>query len=256
MRTRAYFFGHPLHPMLVPFPFAFLTGALVFDTLGLIGEDPSFAKTGSYLTIAGLGAGLLAAVPGVIDYFGSVPPNSSAKQRATKHALLNSTALVLFAIIWFTRFDGVVTRSIVITEFAGVVLLGAAGWMGGTLVYRNQMGVDHRYAGAGKWKEIRHAGGEALARSGDLALNQMMLVHRGDERLVVGRTEDGCRAFDDRCTHKGGPLSDGALICGTVQCPWHGSQFDVATGEVKAGPATQKIRTHHVAESNGQIRVD
>jgi len=40
----------------------------------------------------------------------------------------------------------------------------------------------------------------------------------------------------DRCTHRGGPLSDGVLMCGTVQCPWHGSQFDVKTVEVKCGP--------------------
>ena len=61
------------------------------------------------------------------------------------------------------------------------------------------------------------------------------------DRVVVARTEEGYAAFEDRCTHKGGPLSDGTLICGTVQCPWHGSQFDVHSGEVKCGPATEPI---------------
>ena len=74
----------------------------------------------------------------------------------------------------------------------------------------------------------------------------MKLVHVGDRRIAVGRTEDGIAAFDDRCTHRGGPLSDGVLICGTVQCPWHGSQFDVHTGEVKCGPATDPIGTYEV----------
>jgi nitrite reductase/ring-hydroxylating ferredoxin subunit len=60
-------------------------------------------------------------------------------------------------------------------------------------------------------------------------------------------------AFDDRCTHKGGSLADGALVCGTVQCPWHGSQFDVASGGVKSGPATQRVRTYEVEERDGRL---
>jgi nitrite reductase/ring-hydroxylating ferredoxin subunit len=74
----------------------------------------------------------------------------------------------------------------------------------------------------------------------------MALVHVGTERVAVARTEKGVAAFSDRCTHKGGPLSDGVLMCGRVQCPWHGSQFDVHTGEAKAGPARENIRTYAV----------
>jgi nitrite reductase/ring-hydroxylating ferredoxin subunit len=59
--------------------------------------------------------------------------------------------------------------------------------------------------------------------------------------------------FGDRCTHKGGPLSDGALVGCTVQCPWHGSQFDVQTGRVKAGPAERAIKTFGTEERNGEI---
>ena len=82
-----------------------------------------------------------------------------------------------------------------------------------------------------------------------LGVNQMKLVHAGDQRIVVARTETRYAAFDDRCTHKGGPLSDGALICGTVQCPWHGSQFDVHTGDVKCGPAEKKIGTYEIDDA-------
>jgi nitrite reductase/ring-hydroxylating ferredoxin subunit len=45
------------------------------------------------------------------------------------------------------------------------------------------------------------------------------------------------------------------LACGVVVCPWHGSQFDVRTGEVKAGPADAPIRTYRVEESAGQVRL-
>jgi nitrite reductase/ring-hydroxylating ferredoxin subunit len=74
----------------------------------------------------------------------------------------------------------------------------------------------------------------------------MKLVHVDRKRIAVGRTGKGYAAFQDRCTHKGGPLSDGVLACGVVQCPWHGSQFDVHTGHVKAGPAETDIETYDV----------
>ena len=134
-------------------------------------------------------------------------------------------------------------------------MICTGGWMGGTLVYRNQIGIDHRYANAGKWKETTiDPATQALVRTGfeDLDVNQMKLVHAGDKRIVVARTDDGYAAFDDRCTHRGGPLSDGVLICGTVQCPWHGSQFDVRTGEVKCGPAQEGIETYPLEDKSAQ----
>jgi nitrite reductase/ring-hydroxylating ferredoxin subunit/uncharacterized membrane protein len=258
MRSRASYGGHPIHPMLIPFPFAFLTGAFFFDAIAWWTGNMDNAYTGRNLTIAGVGMGLVAAVPGVIDYFGSVPPKSSGKTRATKHALANSSALVLFAASFMLRDDGEATTATMIVQFLGLVLLSIGGYMGGTLVFRNQIGVDHRYADAGKWQEVsvgKTADSVVVADADDLAVNQMKLVHANGARVVLGRTENGFAAFDDRCTHKGGPLSDGALICGTVQCPWHGSQFDVGTGEVKCGPAKKKIGTRDVEESNGQVRL-
>jgi len=83
----------------------------------------------------------------------------------------------------------------------------------------------------------------------------MKLVRAGDRRIAIARTEHGHAAFDDRCTHKGGPLSDGALVCGTVQCPWHGSQFDVTTGRVEQGPAEEPIATYVVEESDRGVCV-
>ena len=68
--------------------------------------------------------------------------------------------------------------------------------------------------------------------------------------LVVFRTGGRLVAFDDRCPHRGGSLADGAMICGTVQCPWHGSQFDVHTGEVKCGPAQEKIVTYAIEDAH------
>ncbi len=244
--------------MLIPFPFAFLTGAFLFDAASRALGRPDYGLTGRHLTAAGIGAGLIAAVPGAIDYFTSVPPKSSGSERATKHALSNVSALAMFGASWFLRRGYRPTGDSLAAQAAGFGLMAMGGWLGGTLVYRNQIGVDHRYADAGKWKEesAEPAGTDLVVRAADLEVNQMQLVHAEGERVVVARTEDGYRAFDDRCTHKGGPLSDGVLICGTVQCPWHGSQFDVTTGDVKCGPAEERIGTRGVNASDGQLRLE
>jgi nitrite reductase/ring-hydroxylating ferredoxin subunit len=72
---------------------------------------------------------------------------------------------------------------------------------------------------------------------------------------VLARTEHGYVAFDDRCSHKGGSLADEVLICGTAECPWHGSQFDVRSSGVKAGPADKPIATYRVEVGDGEVRL-
>src|SRR5688500_2822555 len=103
MKSRAVVFGHPLHPMLIPFPFAFLTGAVAFDAAGWWSNAPSWWTTGGHLNLAGVATALVAAVPGLIDYFSTVPPESSAKTRATKHMLVNLTAVTIFGAAWWIR---------------------------------------------------------------------------------------------------------------------------------------------------------
>jgi nitrite reductase/ring-hydroxylating ferredoxin subunit/uncharacterized membrane protein len=251
MKSRASFKSHPIHPMLIPFPFAFLSGGWAYGVAAALRQSRDLGTVAHYLVPTGVAAGLMAAVPGIIDYSHSVPPDSSAKERATKHAIINTAALALFTAGWFIGRNRRRTAAPLALQTLGLAAMSVGGWLGGTLVYRNQIGVDHRYANAGKWQEDsrEHAGSRALvsaAAAGALDVNQMKLVHAGDERVVVARTEDDYAAFSDRCTHKGGPLSDGVLICGTVQCPWHGSQFDVHTGEVKCGPAQKAITTYEI----------
>lgn len=260
MRSRANYKGHPIHPALIPFPFAFLTGAFGFDLAGVLLDRASWWTTGAQLTLVGIATALLAAVPGIIDYFYTVPPRSSGKKRATKHALCNVGTLVLFGVAYFLRESTARPTILALAlEAAGVGLLMIGGWLGGTLVSRNQISVDHRYARAGKWKEerIQRQTGQAvvIGRADELEVDQMKLIHINGRRVVLARTEQGHVAFDDHCTHRGGSLADGVMICGTVQCPWHGSQFDVRTGTVKAGPAEKGIAAYRVEETDGEIRL-
>jgi uncharacterized membrane protein/nitrite reductase/ring-hydroxylating ferredoxin subunit len=261
MRSKASFRGHPIHPALIPFPFAFLYGAFVFDVIGRALGRSTLWTTGAYLALAGIAMGLIAAVPGFVDYLYTVPPRSTGKRRATKHLLANLSALVLFTLAWWLR--GEVTAIPGIPQLAieaiATALLTAGAWMGGVLVNRNMIGVDPRYANAGKWKEasVEAKPGEpvVVARGDELQVNQMKLLRVDGRRIVLGRTEQGYVAFDDHCTHRGGSLAGGTMICGTVQCPWHGSQFDVHTGAVKSGPAKEKIATYRVDEQQNGVRL-
>lgn len=255
MRSRASIKSHPIHPILISFPIAFFTGTFIADIISVVSDQINLAGTVRYLNIAAIGFALLAAVPGIIDYIYTVPPKSSAKKRATSHALLNVTTILLFTLVYFKR-DEFSTQVIIGIEALAMITLGIAGWHGGTLVYRNQIGVDPRYADAGKWKE-EYINGETMpvkvASSGELKLNQMKLVHVNGKRIVIARAEHGYVAFDDRCPHKGGSLAGGSMICGTVQCPWHGSQFSVETGIVKAGPSKDAISCYRIEEANGNL---
>ena len=103
MRSRAQIQGHPIHPSLIPYPFAFLTGAAFFDVAGWLFGHSGWHATAAYLTVAGVAMGLVAALPGVIDFVYTVPPKSSGKKRALQHGVLNVTALVLFTIAWWFR---------------------------------------------------------------------------------------------------------------------------------------------------------
>src|SRR5207247_2520443 len=83
----------------------------------------------------------------------TVPPKSTGKKRALQHGLLNISVVTLFIVAATLRVDNMPSAGTLALEAVAFGLLCTAGWMGGTLAYRNQIGVDHRYAGAGKWKE-------------------------------------------------------------------------------------------------------
>jgi len=260
MRSAAHIKGHPIHPMLIPFPVAFLTGAFGFDLAYRFTEQPSFWTTGYYLALLGVITGALAAVPGLLDFLRAVPPRSSGKRRGTLHLSLNLLVLGLFVVGLVLRGDTFPpVDTVLLLEGIGTLALGVSGWLGGDLAYHNQVGVDNRYARAGHWNEVtmkRAVGAPTtVAREDELEVGQMKLLRFPDRRLVLARTERGYVCFEDRCTHRGGSLAGGTLTCGTVQCPWHGSQFDTVTGAVRAGPAGDPIAVFPVDVIGGEVQL-
>ena len=258
MRSRAQIKSHPIHPMLVALPIGLWIGSFVFDLLAAAGGNVFLAIAGFYALIAGCIGAALAAVPGAIDLFTVVPPNSSGRNCGYIHGALNTLALLLFIFIAWRRGDPMARPDGVSLALSllGVIAIGVSGWLGGTLVYRNQIGVDHRYANAGQERErTLDSWDRPVLHRSELADGQMMLAKIQGQRIVVGRCGEGFFAFADHCTHKGGPLHDGALVGCTVQCPWHGSQFDVTNGRVVAGPAKNKIETYAIEIRGNEVYV-
>src|SRR5262245_54351922 len=99
MKSRAQIQSHPIHPMLVVMPLGLLIGSWIFDLIGKMTNHDLLWAASYYCAIAGIIAGLCAAIPGLIDWFSVVPPKSSAKNRGLLHAGLNVLVLLAFIII-------------------------------------------------------------------------------------------------------------------------------------------------------------
>ena len=258
MRARAQIHSHPIHPILVAFPIGLFITSFIFDLIGVSGPRPSLWAAGWYCILAGIIAGLLAAIAGAVDLLSVVPPNSSGRSRGYKHAVLNVLMIAIFiAVVARRSGPGMMPDEVsLILSAIGIMVLLTSGWLGGTLVYRNQIAVDHRSANAGKYREVTLTRwDQPVCKENDLKEGQLLLAEITGTRVAVGRCADGVVAFSDHCTHKGGPLSDGALVGCTVQCPWHGSQFNVQTGEVVNGPAKREIEMFDAEVREGKIYV-
>ncbi|HEY0796818.1 MAG TPA: DUF2231 domain-containing protein [Acidisarcina sp.] len=258
MRSRARLVSHPIHPILIALPIGMWTASWVFDILAATLKNWNFANAGYYLAVGGSIGALLAAIPGVIDWVSVIPSNSSGKRKGAVHGILNTAALLVFAFIAYYRrgFDHAPSLMTLVLSTLGIALLGVSGWLGGTLSYELQIGVFRRFPGGRPMLEHSIADFETpICKQSEISDGQMMLVHlkQSAERVVVGRSNGKLYAFSDQCTHEGGPLCDGALVGTTVQCPWHGSQFDIATGKAIAGPATSPLKCYDTAVKGSEI---
>ena len=147
MESRAKILGHPIHQMLVPFPFGLLAGAAIFDIIYLVTDNATIASAAYWMMIAGILGGLLAAPFGWIDWF-AIPKRTRAKKIGLVHGVGNVIVLVLFAVSWLLRRatadDGVVEPGgfALALSLIGFALAGVTGWLGGELVDRLSVGVD------------------------------------------------------------------------------------------------------------------
>ena len=93
------------------------------------------------------------------------------------------------------------------------------------------------------------------AGANDIPPGEMMVVEIGGEEIAIANVGGEFFAFSNTCTHRGGPLGEGILTGGVVECPFHAGQFNVRTGEVVAPPPQEPVRTYRVRVEDGEIRV-
>lgn len=99
MYSKAKIAEHPVHPMLVAFPIAFYTAAFGAYVYYGYGPRPVFwFQLAYYANVAGVITGVIAAIPGFIDWAFGIPPGHPAKKTGLAHLLLNVAALTFFTL--------------------------------------------------------------------------------------------------------------------------------------------------------------
>lgn len=138
--------GHPIHPMLIPFPIVCFIGALVTDLMFLATGDPGWATASNWLLGFGLGMGLFAAAAGLTDYMGDAHVRSMSI--ALRHMLANATVVVVEAINLALRLANpeFVSGAGVYLSGVAVLVLAYSGWLGGEMVFCHHVGVSDRHA--------------------------------------------------------------------------------------------------------------
>src|SRR2546425_7874913 len=85
-----------------------------------------------------------------------------------------------------------------------------------------------------------------VAATSEIQADKMKMVQYKDQSICLANSAGKYYAIRNTCTHLGGPLAQGKLEGQMVECPWHGSRFDLTTGEVKRGPARTPERAYEV----------
>jgi uncharacterized membrane protein len=135
-------FGHPIHPMLIPFPIAFFVGAFASDLASWASGSPAWATASLWLIGAGLAMAALAAIAGLVDFLGDRRIRNI--RGAWLHAIGNVAVVLvqLFSFYWRYRYGtaGVVPLGLTLSA-AVVCVLIFTGWMGWEMVYRHRVAV-------------------------------------------------------------------------------------------------------------------
>ena len=141
-RSTAQIAGHPIHPMLIPFPVAFFVATFACDLVFWRTGLPIWATAAAWLLGAGLVMAALAAVAGLIDFFGDQRIRDLNDARL--HAGGNVLAVLIQLYNFYTRYahgvDAVLPTGIILSLVVVLILL-FTGWKGWEMVYRHHVGV-------------------------------------------------------------------------------------------------------------------
>lgn len=246
--------GHPVHPLLVTVPIGAWTLAFGLDLLAALGfsrDKRGNARVADTALKAGAAGAVAAAATGLADW---QHLNGRDRRVGTVHALANGAALALNLASIALRGRGR-RREGRVASAAGWACMFAGGYLGGHLVYRRRVGVDH----ADRSPEPRDF--RPVLPFSELAEDRPRRVEVWDEnvRQSVGvalvRHAGRVHAMGARCSHMGGPLDQGWVLGGALVCPWHGSRYDLETGWPTGGPSTCPQPRYEVRLRDGVVEI-
>lgn len=242
--------GHPLHPVITDVPIAAWMLAAVFDIFWLVAPEANTwaARGAEVAVVAGVLAALGAVVTGSTDWSDTYGHERSVG--LLHGALMTAVTLLYIASAWlrFTTGSGEQVVAAIL-GFVGVALVSYAAYLGGELVFTIGTGVNHTaFEAAGE-------DFEPVIAVGEVAENKAYRVTVAGVPVLLVRLNDTFSAIAATCPHAGGPLDEGALANGIVECPWHGSRFRLRDGRVLTGPATVNAPRYEVRVRDGQVEL-
>jgi nitrite reductase/ring-hydroxylating ferredoxin subunit/uncharacterized membrane protein len=233
--------GHRFHPLMVPLPIGFWSGALVFDLIA--------TRRARWAADVLVGSGIAAAVPtaaaGLSDWSDAEP---DGRRVGLVHASFNTLALLCYSASLVARLLGR-RKAGVGLGLAGAAAISVGGYLGGHLSYVQQVGVEKkRFAGGPKeWTAVLDAA--------ELEEGRPRVVRAEDTEVLLFREGNRLHALWASCTHECGPLAEGRFADGCVTCPWHGSTFRLADGTVVRGPAAASQPVYEARVTDGKVEV-
>ena len=217
---------------------------MVLDLNGAGGADGYERATETAIAV-GLAGAVGSAVTGLTDWSDT---DGRSRRLGLVHGLVNITATGCYVASLLARRRGhqAAGRSY---SAIGYALLMAGAYLGGSLVFRDQIGVD-RTANLDLPDAFTR-----VAPLDELIDGQPKAAAIGDTPIVVVRRADQVFALVSRCAHAGGPLAEGTVEGNAITCPWHGSTFDLLTGEVVTGPSAHPQPCLEARVADGWIEV-
>ena len=241
--------GHPLHPVLTDVVVGAATVAVMLDVLRIVFRVPGLELATTWTVALTVLSALGTIVTGLTD-FKDTAPGSNSRNVAGLHGLINIGGTALFAVALVLRLlDHNNWAALIFVVGYGVVSVGA--FIGGHVVFKYGEMVNHNaFARGTRAKEFT-----AVLPVAELAAATPTKTMLGATALVLVRRGDVVHALKESCSHAGGPLSQGTLVDGAIQCPWHQSVFRLRDGAVLHGPATSRQVMYRARVTDGQVEV-
>ena len=238
--------GAPLHPALTDVPVGALTAAVALDTVAVATGSRAVQKQADGALAVSVAGALAAAATGLSDWRYM---RGEKRRLAAGHGLLNVVGVAFNATSLGLRLAGR-RRAGRVSSALGFAVAGTAAHLGGELSFGMGVRVNQAQPGAGP------AEFEAVLDESRLAGAQMYQVDVGGKAVLLTRsTSGGLCAIANTCSHFGGPLAEGEREGDVVVCPWHGSRFDICTGEVEGGPAVFPQPRFEARARDGKLEV-